>query len=217
MTMSPAVRKIALMTHVSTSVGWIGALAVFLAHAIAGLGTDDLQTVRALSIAMGLTAWLVILPLSIASLITGIVQAAGTTWGLLRHYWVLFKLLLTLVATGVLLLKLGPISELAAAAREAAFSGGELVDLRASLMVHAAAGLLVLLVVAALAIFKPRGMTRYGLRTNGADAPNATTPRWVKRFGAAIIVLVLALVGMLLGGGHGPGAHLQTRPASGPP
>jgi hypothetical protein len=217
MTMSPAVRKIALMTHVSASVGWIGALAVFLAHAIAGLGADDLQTVRALSIAMGLTAWLVILPLAIASLITGIVQAIGTTWGLLRHYWVLFKLLLTLVATGVLLLKLGPISELAASAREVAFSQGDLIDLRTSLMVHSAAGMLVLLVVAALAIFKPRGMTRYGLRTTNATSPDAATPRWVKRFGAAIIVLVVALVGMLLGGGHGPGAHLQSRPASGSP
>ncbi len=36
--------------------------------------------------------------------------------GLLRHYWVLFKLLLTSVATAVLFLKLGPISALAAAA-----------------------------------------------------------------------------------------------------
>jgi putative copper export protein len=215
--MSPVVRKFALMAHVIASGGWIGALAVFLAHAIAVLGTDDVPTLRALSIAMGLTAWFVILPLSVASLFTGIVQAAGTTWGLLRHYWVLFKLLLTLVATAVLLLKLAPISALAAAAREAAFSSGDLVDLRMSLMVHAAAGLLVLLTVAALGIFKPRGMTRYGLRMNGGDAPNAATPRWVKRFGVAMIVLMLALVGMLLGGGHGPGAHLQTRPASGPP
>jgi hypothetical protein len=37
---------------------------------------------------MGLTAWLVIMPLSVATLVSGLVQALGTTWGLLRHYWV---------------------------------------------------------------------------------------------------------------------------------
>jgi hypothetical protein len=101
--------------------------------------------VRAFSIAMGLTAWFVILPLSTASLVTGIVQAVGTTWGLVRHYWVLFKLVLTVVATAVLLLKLGPISQLADAARETAFAATDLVGLRTSLLLHAAAGVLVLL------------------------------------------------------------------------
>jgi len=69
MTMTPALRKLTLTTHVTASVGWLGALAVFLAHAIASLFSQDEQTVRAASLAMGLTAWFVILPLSLASLI----------------------------------------------------------------------------------------------------------------------------------------------------
>ena len=172
MTMSPAVRKLALSAHIGASVGWLGALAVFLAHAVAGLGTEDVQIVRATAFAMGLTAWFVILPLSLASLVTGVVQAIGSAWGLVRHYWVLFKLLLTVVATIVLLLKLGPISHLESAARGLAFSGADLIGLRTSLLVHAAAGMLVLLVVLTLAVFK------------------------------------LALIAMLLGGTHGPNAHL---------
>jgi hypothetical protein len=137
MTMTAPLRKLTLTAHVITSVG---ALAVFLAHAFASLISQDEQMVRAASLAMGLTAWFVILPLSLASLTTGLVQALGTAWGLFRHYWVLFKLLLTAVATIVLLLKLGPISYLADVAAETTFSSADLIGLRTSLMVHAGGG-----------------------------------------------------------------------------
>ena len=204
MTMTAPVRKLTLTAHVTTSVGWLGALAVFLAHALASLISQDEQMVRAASLAMGLTAWLVILPLSLASLITGLIQALGTAWGLCRHYWILFKLLLTAVATIVLLLKLGPISYLAEVAAQTTFSSTDLIGLRTSLMVHAAGGLLVLLAVATLAVYKPRGMTRYGLGSA------TSTPRWVKVFGVSVIILILILGAMLLGGGHGPGAHIPS-------
>ena len=219
MTMTPPLRKLALTAHVTTSVGWLGALAVFLAHALASLISRDEQMVRAASLAMGLTAWFVILPLSLASLTTGLVQALGTAWGLFRHYWILFKLLLTAVATIVLLLKLGPISYLAEVAAQTTFSSTDLIGLRTSLMVHAAGGLLVLLTVATLAVYKPRGMTRYGLRKE-REQGNAksrsglgsatSTPRWVKVFGVVMIALILLVGIMMLGGGHGPGAHVPS-------
>ena len=63
--MTPSLRKLALTTHITASVGWLGALAVFLAHAIANLISQDPQMVRAACLAMGLTAWFVILPLSV--------------------------------------------------------------------------------------------------------------------------------------------------------
>lgn len=216
MTMTPPIRKLTLTAHVTASVGWLGALAVFLAHALASLISQDEQMVRAASLAMGLTAWFVILPLSLASLTTGLVQALGTAWGLFRHYWILFKLLLTAVATIVLLLKLEPISYLADVAAEATFSSTDLIGLRTSLMVHAAGGLLVLLAAAALAVYKPAGMTRYGLRKQ-REQGNArvgsglglttSTPRWVRVFGIIVIVLILLVGIMMLVGGHGPGAH----------
>ena len=155
--------------------------------------------VRAASLAMGLTAWFVILPLSLASLTTGLVQALGTAWGLLRHYWILFKLLLTAVATDVLLLKLGPISYLADAAAETTFSSADLIGLRTSLMIHAGGGLLVLLAAAALAVYKPQGMTPYGMRKQHEQramlkgdtgmepgcGSTIVTPRWVKVCGSS--------------------------------
>ena len=71
MTMRPRLRKFALTAHVTSSVGWLGAVAGFLAPAVAGLTSQDAQMVRAAYLAMDLTTWFVIVPLSLASLLTG--------------------------------------------------------------------------------------------------------------------------------------------------
>ena len=219
MMITPPIRKLTLTAHVTASVGWLGALAVFLAHALASVISQNEQMVRAASLAMGLTAWFVIMPLSLASLITGLVQALGTAWGLFRHYWILFKLLLTAVATIVLLLKLAPISYLADMAAVAAFSSTDLIGLRTSLIIHASGGLLMLLAATALAVYKPAGMTWYGTRKR-REQSNAmvgcalglptSTPRWVKVFGISIIILILLIGLMMLVGGHGPSAHIPS-------
>ena len=77
-----------------------------------------MQIVRACYLAMPLIAWLVIVPLAVASLLIGIVQSLGTPWGLFRHWWVLLKLLVTVFATTVLLLKMQLIGTVAGAAAE---------------------------------------------------------------------------------------------------
>jgi hypothetical protein len=174
----------------------VGALIVFFAHSLGTLLTKDEQIVRVASLVMGLTAWLVIMPLSIATILTGFVQAFGTAWGLLRHYWVLFKLLLTAFATGVLLLKLQPISDLATAAARAGFSTADTAGLRTSLTVHAAGGLVVLMAALCLAIYKPAGRIRGG----------GPLPRWAKLFGAVLMVFAVLVLGMVLVGRHGPAA-----------
>ncbi|MGH9015201.1 MAG: hypothetical protein ACRDZ1_14895 [Acidimicrobiia bacterium] len=148
----------------SSSVGWLGADAGFLALAIVGLTSEDAQTVRGAYLAMGSIAWFVILPLSLVALLTGLVQSLGTKWGLFRHYWVLIKFVLTVVAVGVLLLHMGSISFLSDAAAEGAFSSTDHRGPRIQIMVAAGAGLLVLLVNTTLGVAKPRGWTRYGRR-----------------------------------------------------
>ena len=76
--------------------------------AVAGLSSQDAEMMRAAYLAMGLTAWFVIVPLSFASLVTGLVQALGTKWGLFRRYWVLVKFLIAIFATIVLLIHTQP-------------------------------------------------------------------------------------------------------------
>ena len=106
MTTRAGLHKFALTAHVISSVGLLGSIAAFLALAAAGLTSQDERTVRAAYLAMELIAQFVIVPLSFASLVTGLIQSCYTRWGLLRYYWVLVKLLLTLFATAVLLVKM---------------------------------------------------------------------------------------------------------------
>ena len=163
MTMSPGLRKFALATHLTLSVGWIGAVAAYIALDVATVVSQDTQMLRAAYVAMESIARYVIVPLAFASLLTGLVMSVGTKWGLFRHYWVLISLILTTIATLVLLLETQVIGALAAIAADPTTSSG---DLRAlpSTLVHSIGGTLVLLVVLVLNIYKPQGMTRFGWR-----------------------------------------------------
>jgi hypothetical protein len=163
-TMPPRVRKFALTAHVSSSVGWLGAVGGFLALAVAGLTSEDVQMVRAAYLAMDVTTWFVIVPLAIASLVTGLVVSLGSTWGLFRHYWVLMKLVITILATILLLVHTHPIAVLAAIAKQSTPYGADVRPLQIQLVADAGLALMALLVATTLGVYKPRGITRYGWR-----------------------------------------------------
>lgn len=162
--MTPSLRKLALTAHITFSVGWIGAVAAFLALAIAGLTSQNAQVVRAAYLAMDLTARFVIVPVAFAALLSGLIQSFGTPWGLFRHYWVLAKLLLTIFAAVVLLKKMPLIGYASCLAAETTLSPADLRAAGMPLAVHAAGGILVLLLVTTLSVYKPWGLTRYGRR-----------------------------------------------------
>ena len=164
MTLSPRQRTFVLTAHVTSTVGWLGAVAAYLGLAVAALIVQDAQTVRAAWIAMEVTGWFVIVPLSFASLISGLVQSLGTTWGLFRHYWVVVKLLITVLGSLVLLLHMQPTAYLAGVASRTTLSGTDIRRLQIQLVADAGAALLVLLVATTLSIYKPRGLTPYGWR-----------------------------------------------------
>jgi hypothetical protein len=164
MIMTSGLRKFGLTAHVTSSVGLLGSIAAFLALAVAGLTGQDEQMVRAAYLAMALIVRFVIVPLAFASLLTGLIQSLGTPWGLFRHYWVLVKLLLTVFATCILLVKIELIGDAARLAAKATLSRADLRAAGIQLVVHAAGGLLVLLVPAAISVYKPSGLTRYGWR-----------------------------------------------------
>lgn len=165
MTLTPGVRKFALTAHVSASVGWLGAVVAFLALAVAGLASEDAETVRAAYLVMELLGWYALVPLALASLLTGLVQSLGTTWGLFRHYWVTFKLAINLFATIVLLMYTQTLESFADVAAETAVANGDLSRLKSmSPLLHAGLALVLLLVATTLAVYKPRGLTPYGQR-----------------------------------------------------
>ena len=172
--MGPAMRKLTLTAHVISSVGWLGAVVAFLAVSISGLMSTDSQMVRSAYITMELIGWFVIVPMSVASLITGLIQSLGSAWGLFRHYWVIFKLLIAALATGILFLHMQPISEVAQVASASTLSPGDMRQLRIQLAADAAAAVLVLIVATALSIYKPRGLTPYGWRKQRDEKRRAT-------------------------------------------
>lgn len=162
MTMPPQLRKLVLTAHITVSVGWLGAVVAFLALAVVGLTDQDAATVRGVYLVMEPTAWLVLLPLAVASLLTGIVQSVGSPWGLVRHYWVIMKLGINVVSTLVLLTYMDTFATMAAAAAD---PGADLDAVRnPSPAIHAGAALVLLLGAALLSVYKPRGLTRYGWR-----------------------------------------------------
>lgn len=165
MILRPFARKFALTAHVISSVGWLGAVAGYLALAITGITSSDVQRVRAVYLAMELTVGFVIVPLALASLLTGLVSSLGTKWGLFRYYWVLFKLLINVFATTILLMYTQSIGYFAAVAAKTSLSGEDLGALRnPTHVLHASGALILLLVAATLAVYKPQGMTPYGQR-----------------------------------------------------
>lgn len=164
MMMSPEIRKLALTAHASFSLGWFGSVGAFLALAISGLTSGDTQFVRGAYLSMNTIGWFVIVPMSISSLFTGVVQALGTPWGLFRHYWVVVKLFITVFATALLLLHMQPVGHLAHVVAVKTLEGGELAGFRVQLVADAGAALVALLIAAVLSIYKPRGRTKYGWR-----------------------------------------------------
>lgn len=161
MTMAPTVRKGALTVHLTVSVGWVGAIVAYLALGLTASTTQDPETIRAAWISMEAIGWYAIVPLALTSLATGLLMGLGTPWGLVRHYWVVFSLVLTIFATVILLLHMPTVSAIAEVAREADAAtlrglGGD--------RLHAVGGLVVLLLVTVLNVVKPRGLTPYGRR-----------------------------------------------------
>lgn len=165
MVLPPSARKALLATHVIASVGWVGAVLVYLAFGIAAVTSTDSILVRAVYVAMDWAAWTVLVPLAVASLVTGVAQSLLTRWGLVRHYWVVFKLVITAVATSVLVIYTRTLDTFADTATQAPFTDQHLELLRTpSVIVHSTGALLLLFAATLLAVYKPAGVTRRGHR-----------------------------------------------------
>lgn len=162
MRLAPGARKAVLTVHITCSVGWVGAVLVYLALGVWAVRATDAVTLAAAWAALELTGWVVVVPLAVGSLTTGVLAAVGSPWGLLRHYWVVIALLVTVLCVAVLLLHMPSVSHLA----HQAARGGSTTDpaLAQGDLAHPGIGLVLLLLVTVLNVYKPRGLTRRGRR-----------------------------------------------------
>ena len=211
MNMTPGLRKFALTSHIGVSVGLLGSIASFLALSIVGMVSQDEALVRAAYLAMKLVAWFVIVPLAFSALLSGVIESLGTPWGLVRHHWVVAKLLLTGLATIVLLVKLQLISYASQLAAQTPHASDALHSAGIQLTVHAAGGLVVLFVPLVLSVYKPRGLTPYGARKQRERLMGTVTassgPAWSgwRQVPAPVIAVTILVVTFLLL--HAAGSH----------
>jgi len=194
--MTQPFRKFGLLLHVVFSVGWIGTVLAFLTLASASFLGDPAIS-RAAYLSMAVVGRGALLPLSVGALVSGIVQSLGTKWGLLRHYWVLVKFVLTLFAAAALFVHqataISEAAKLATSASANLLQSGRLHDLGVQLRADSALALVVLLIITAIAIYKPWGMVGYVTRS-------------LRIFLATVVALVLAFIALHLSG-HSPHRH----------
>jgi hypothetical protein len=113
---------------------------------------------------MELIGWYVIVPFCLTSLVTGLVVSLSTPWGLFRHYWVLVKSLITLVAALILFGFTQTLTSLGDLAADPTSSMSQLGHLKQSPVLHSGGGLLARFAATVLAVYKPWGMIPYGRR-----------------------------------------------------
>jgi hypothetical protein len=198
--MTPALRKATFLAHVTASVGWLGAVVAYLVLAVTGLRGKDAELARSAYVSMELLGWAVIVPFSLAALLTGLVQSLGTEWGLFRHYWVTVKFVLASVGSVILLTHMRAVGQMSGFARTTSLAADQYGDLRVSLVVHAVGGLLLLLTATALSIYKPWGMNPYGRREPQAVAADSSR-KWTLTLAVIGLVLLLLVLHHLAGGG----------------
>jgi hypothetical protein len=167
-------RRGTLVAHVAVSVAWLGAalsLLVLTGGALAAGGDRRAGLYDAGALLGGR-----LLPvLALAALGTGLACGLLSPFGVLRWWWVVVKLVLTVGLAAATLTLLA--ARLAEAARLSA-AGPVPARVAGQVVVAPAVASVLLLVVTAVAVLKPWGRTRWGRRTmDGADEPAGRSRR----------------------------------------
>ena len=170
--LSPRTRKVVLVLHIVSAVGWLGMHLGNVALALTGLTTDDPGTQQTAFRAVNLLGGMLLIPISLTAFTTGVILALGTRWGLVRHWWVLTKFVLTLIPVILIPLSLLPGYRSLAALVDAA-PPDQLVEVGTSgpsLVVAAIVSTTMYLTSATLSVFKPWGRTKWGKRRTSGPA-----------------------------------------------
>lgn len=167
--LSRTYRRFLLTLHVITSVGWLGLSLANIALAVTVNTTDDPRTQHAVYRTLEIVGTTVILPISVAALVTGVLLSIGTQWGLIRYRWVLVKLALTVLTVALTYVSLVPGLREASAIVDAT-EPGRLAPIDGSdLLAAAFVSTTIYTLNTVLSVFKPWGRTRWGRRAVTRD------------------------------------------------
>jgi hypothetical protein len=160
--LSPRWRRIALIAHVVVSVGWLGAAYFMIVLALAATYSATDAQHASFELLRRASDTYVMIPLSLLALGTGLVVSLGTKWGLARYYWVLTKLIATVVVMVFAALYVSQQVDLAASM--AAVPGSDVVAVGWRIVLGSVGMCLVLLGNTILSVVKPWGRTARGRR-----------------------------------------------------
>lgn len=163
--LSPNTYKTLLAAHILTSVSWLGIVVAKIALGLAAVSATQVNVEDVLVIYTSIMNPL-FPPAAILTILTGVLLSLGTRWGLLDHYWVVAKLILS-IAVIVTAVRIGdrmleqtlnvPAGSLG---NDRALLGVVATALTALSMSIAHAGMLALATI--LSVFKPWGRTCFG-------------------------------------------------------
>jgi hypothetical protein len=164
--LSASARKLTLTIHIISAIGWIGVDFVLFVFAFTGLTSDDPSTIAICYQAIEMFAVVLLVPLGLLSLATGLLLGWGSKYGILRYHWVLWKLILNLVLTTLVVVLLRPgVNEAADLVTESPGTiPDQLEQARANLIFPPTVSITVLTFATVLAVYKPWGRTKYGRR-----------------------------------------------------
>lgn len=157
-------RKALLFFHVLTSVSWIGVDLAMGVLAYRGLASDDPAELAVIYQALEMFCVPLLLTLGLLSLGSGVWLGLGTRFGLVRYWWVVVKLAISLVLLTLVLVALRP--TLLEGATQAAVVDASLperlTDVRRNMLFPPIVSTASLAFVTWLAVYKPWGVTPRG-------------------------------------------------------
>lgn len=106
--LSPGQRKATVLLHILCGIGWMGADIVLMILLSTGLTTDDGAVAAASYRAVSVFVPVAVPVFSLGVLGTGLLLGWGTKWGILRHWWVMVKLALSVVMVVLVFVALVP-------------------------------------------------------------------------------------------------------------
>ena len=166
---SPRVYRFLLTAHIISAVGWLGVVFAKLVLALAATTATSPEVSAALLVALD-TINAAFAPASTGALVSGVLLALSTRWGLLQYYWVLAKLVLTV---GVFGTAVQLVPRIVGLSEEEPLLG--LPSAPAVLLAFAAIHLVMLGAATALSVYKPWGKTWLARRAEAQRLSESTS------------------------------------------
>ncbi|MGH3771281.1 MAG: hypothetical protein ACRDRW_07790 [Pseudonocardiaceae bacterium] len=181
-------RAVVLTVHVAMSVGWLGIDGALVALEVTGLSSVHPVVRAGIATSTAVISCWVLVPVVFFSLVSGLVLALFTHWGLTRHWWVLAKFGIAAVLAAAGLVFLVP-------ALPQIFAGrGEPAGMPT--LIGRVVALVLLLAATGLSVVKPWGKTPSGRRMQdmpGVGVKFFAIPRLSRRARAVVLTVHVAM------------------------